>query len=530
MDPITVSEALRRQLEGLCLKSFPCGPGSWNKSHPATGNKTPIDAYWEDDDPGDETQDALCDLLNQPRSPWEPDDKRNSEVQHLRELAVKCPEKITDQFICSYFRQLRIVDEEVLELCYNHISSLKDLSINPPPLLQHLGLAYNRIQCSSQSMFLTADIWPNLVSLDLSFNDLTDLFSLVSRISTLQSLRVLTLQGNPLAFITTYRGYTIDCLPQLFVLDEILILPDERHKFSGLSKKKEILENIAKLCVRIGKVQGIPNPNVLTEQPNPGDYPITTITYHVCYDFMEDQPSGDTTQCQPHMFSPMQQTPEEDIEQPDPLNIHTGLYKTVGSHWDESIEQEYVREHTAADLLALKSFLLSGMKVSVTEEKILSWPKDPEENATLSKQDKQVGGKEKDKARSSSGSKTDGKSKKKKENLVELRHDPPIVRTLGTAVMSLRNLVSGDMKTFSVCNLEPCYNNVETQRANDKSPEKGNKTKERKPKSGRERAETPKTPRSSSGKHKDAETKPAEEEPPPPIAALTVEIEVQLVC
>ncbi|XP_056390960.1 leucine-rich repeat-containing protein 43 isoform X2 [Hyla sarda] len=504
MGPVTVTEALRQQLKALCLNSFPCGSGSWNKSHLEAGKRTPVDTYWEEDDPNEENQDTLHDLLNQPNSPWEPDDTCNSEVQHLRELAVKYPERLTDQIICSHFKRLRIVDKEVtevdrqllkfqnleelvlsanklktvhsgnlprklkiLELCSNHISNFKDLSINPPPLLQHLGLAYNRIQCSLESLFPTTDIWPNLVFLDLSYNDLTDLFNLVSRISTLQSLRVLTLQGNPLTLITTYRGYTIDCLPNLCVLDDSLILPDERYKFSGLSKKKEALENKAKFYVHIGKVQGISNPNAHTEQ-NSGDYPLTTVTYHVCYEFIEDQPSSDSEEYQPHTYNQLQQvTAEGNVEQLHPLNLHTGLYKTAGSLWNDSIEYEYVMEHTSSDLLALKSFLLSGMKVTVTEEKILSWPKDPEENSVVSKPDKQVGGteKEKDKARNSA-----------------------------------------------------------------RSPEKSNKTKERKLKSGREQA--PKTARSTSGKEKqkDTEMKPTEEDPAPPIVALTVEVEVQLVC
>ncbi|XP_044146405.1 leucine-rich repeat-containing protein 43 isoform X2 [Bufo gargarizans] len=532
MDHITVSEALRQQLEALCLKSFPCGSGSWNKPHLVKGRRIPADTYWEDSDPDEESQGTLQDILNQQNSPWEPEDKYNSEAQHLRELAVKCPENITDLFIYSYFKRLRIVDKEILELCSNHISSLKDVSVNPPPLLQHLGLAYNRIRGSSESMFLTADIWPNLVSLDLSYNDLTDLFNLVSRISTLQNLRILMLQGNPLTFVTKYRGYTIDSLPKLCVLDDILILPDEKYKYSGLSKKKEDRENKAKFYVRIRKVQGIPNPSAHAEQQNSGDYPVTTVTYHVCYEFIEDQPSSDM--CQSYTCDQPEQSTEGHEEQLYPLNLHTGLFKSDGSFWNENIEYDYVKEHTSTDLLALKSFLLSGMKVIVREEKILSWPKDPEENAAVSKLDKKVGGKdkEKDKARSSSrGSKTDGKSKKKKENLIELCHDPPIVKTLGSAVMPLNNLVSGVMQTFSVCNLEPFYSSIEQQHENEKCPQNSNKTKERKLKSGRENVEAPKTFRSSSGKEKqkDTEVKPAEAGPPPPVA-LTVEMEVQLVC
>ncbi|KAM3936702.1 leucine-rich repeat-containing protein 43 [Leptodactylus fuscus] len=567
MDHITVSKALRQQLEALCLNSFPCGTGSWNKSHRLTEKRTPADTYWEDSDPEEENQDSRYDLLNQRSSPWELDDKYNSEVQHLREIAVKCPENITEHFICSYFNQLRVVDKEVtevdarlltfqnleelvlsanklktvsssnlprklkiLELCANQISSLKDLSQNPPRLLQHLGLAYNKIQGSSESIFLTADIWPNLVSLDLSFNDLTDLYNLVSRISTLQNLRILMLQGNPLTFITSYRGYTIDCLPKLSVLDDISILPDEKYKFRGISKKKEALESKAELCVHIGKVQGIPNTSPQIEQQSSGDYPVTTITYHVCYEFIEDQASSDMTECQPLMCNYPEAMITEVNEQLHPPNIHTGLYKTPGSLWSENIDFGYVKEHTSTDLLALKCFFLSGMKVTVTEEKTLSWPKDPEEHAAVSKLDKKGGGKdkEKDKARSSSrGSKIDGKSKKKKESLPELRHDPPIVKTLGSAIMPLRHLVSGEMQIFSVCNLEPFYK-TEEQHTNDQNPQNSNKTKERKLKSGRENEQT----RSSSGKErqKEAERKASEEEPQPPMVALSVEIKVQLVC
>ncbi|KAM4053997.1 leucine-rich repeat-containing protein 43 isoform 2-T2 [Anomaloglossus baeobatrachus] len=532
MDHITVTEAVRQQLEALCLNSFPCSTGSWNKSHQLDGKKPSADTYWEDSDQDLETQDTLHDLLNQPGSPWEPNDKFNSEVQHLKELAAQYPENLTNQFIYSYFKQLRVVDKEVtevdaqllkfqnleelvlsanklktvdsgnlpkklkiLELCSNHISSLKDLSINPPPLLQHLGLAYNRIQCSTESLFLAADIWPNLVSLDLSFNDLTDLFTLVSPISTLQNLRILTLQGNPLTFITSYRGYTIDCLPKLCVLDDILILPDEKYKFSGLSKKKEVLENKAKFYVHIGKVKGIPNPH--TEQQLSGDYPVTTVTYYVCYEVLEDQPSSDMQESPPYMCNQLQQMTTEGPVQLNPLNLHTGLYKSIGSVWNETIEYEYAKEHTSSDLLCLKSFFLCGMNVTIVEEK---------------------------------ERKTDGKNKKKKENLIELRHEPPILKILGSAVMPLQKLVSGEMQTFSICNLEPLYNNLEHRDARDKSPQNSNKTKERKTKSGRENAESPKTPRSLSGKEKrkDAENKPTEESPP--LMALSVEISVQLAC
>ena len=76
---------------------------------------------------------------------------------------------------------------------------------------------------------------PNLVSLDLSFNDLTDLQGTVAGLRTLRHLRLLVLQGNPLALVPCYRGFVIDSLSGLCVLDDITVASSEKHLFRGLS-------------------------------------------------------------------------------------------------------------------------------------------------------------------------------------------------------------------------------------------------------------------------------------------------------
>ena len=76
---------------------------------------------------------------------------------------------------------------------------------------------------------------PNLISLDLSFNNLTDLQSMVAGLQTLPHLRLLLLQGNPLALVPHYRGLTIDSLARLCVLDDITVSSNEKHLFRGLS-------------------------------------------------------------------------------------------------------------------------------------------------------------------------------------------------------------------------------------------------------------------------------------------------------
>lgn len=75
------------------------------------------------------------------------------------------------------------------------------------------------------------------MSLDLGFNDLTDLQGMVASLSTLQRLRLLVLQGNPLALVPYYRGFTVDSLARLCVLDDITVSSSERHQFQGLRYK-----------------------------------------------------------------------------------------------------------------------------------------------------------------------------------------------------------------------------------------------------------------------------------------------------
>ncbi|XP_053328550.1 leucine-rich repeat-containing protein 43 [Spea bombifrons] len=567
MAEISVSAALKQQFKSLCLKSFPCGTGSWNNSLLNYGKS--VFLHSENDNPENENLDSLTDLLTCNGSPWGLEGC-SPETQSLRQLAIKRPENITDQFIFSYFKSVRLVDKQVsevdehllrfhnleelvlsankittiqssnlprtlkvLELCSNQISSLKDLSRNPPATLQHLGLAYNRIKLSSENIYLTSDIWPSLVSLDLSFNDLTDIFDLVPKLSTLPKLRILVLQGNPLTFIPYYRGYAIDSLPAMCVLDDIPILPDERHQFRGLSRRKDDLGSSAQILVSIGKLQGIPNPLNASEQQTGGEFPLITYSYYLTYEFIEDQKRTEYTPAPETVSGQHQQTPtKNETEQPVALtsHFHTGCYKTPALPWLEVIECNYKNTHAVRDLLELKAFLLTGMKVSVTEEKTLSWPLDPERTqngAVISKPEKKGDGK--DKGRSSSkGSKYGLKNKKKKEHLEELRHDPPIVRTLGSVNTSLEGLVLGETLVISVCNFGIACTEIEKPLATCEKNIK--KSKDQKLTGGRESVETHKASGSSSGKRKQApETKPPEDQLSPEPVPITAEIQVQLI-
>ncbi|XP_069877682.1 leucine-rich repeat-containing protein 43-like isoform X2 [Dipodomys merriami] len=189
----------------------------------------------------------------------------------------------------------------------------------PPPRLQHLGLGHNKLLGPLESLFVTSQHWPNLVSLDLGFNDLTDLQSMVASLSTLQSLRLLVLQGNPLALVPYYRGLTVDSLAHLCVLDDITVSPNERHHFRGLSRSADLLAHEAQFLVTIGNIRGVVDSSILDPEPGP-EGPFIAYNYYVTYDFVEDEVEGEekpSSQVLSQMAnrSSSQELPEESHEQ-----------------------------------------------------------------------------------------------------------------------------------------------------------------------------------------------------------------------
>ncbi|KFZ63508.1 Leucine-rich repeat-containing protein 43, partial [Podiceps cristatus] len=327
----SVSAAFQEHMRHLGLQDFPCGLGSWNKSRfnactSPRGGRPGLGAdpvRQEEALPlGEETPEALMELLSDRHSPWALPAGCSPQDHHLREMAVLAPELIRGSNIFQVFRSLRIIGKgveevdpgllqlqqleelilsanqisritsanlpqtlKVLELCCNAVADLQDLCAQPPPELQHLGLGYNRLCGPSQDKYLTADFWPNLISLDLSFNNFTDLLELVSQLSSLQKLRVLVLQGNPLALITTYRGFLVDSLPKLSVLNDIHIRPDERHQFHGLARQPELIRSEARVVVSVGEIKGVPDPSTLQQLELGSEALVITYSYCVTYEF-----------------------------------------------------------------------------------------------------------------------------------------------------------------------------------------------------------------------------------------------------
>nr|KAF6466195.1 leucine rich repeat containing 43 [Rousettus aegyptiacus] len=325
----TVSAAVREHLRQLCLHEFPCGTGSWNKSRflPRTWRTWRELIPREEDvgSPGEETVEDLLGLVCSPHSPWALLEGSSAEDRFLRQLAIQNPLMLKDSFFYSYFRSLHVVDKQVrlvdkgllkflnleelvlsanqiqevdavnlpptlkvLELYGNGVASMACLCAHPPPALQHLGLGHNKLLGPSQSRYVTREHWPHLVSLDLGFNDLTDLQGMVGGLGSLRHLRLLVLQGNPLALVPYYRGLTVDSLARLCVLDDITVSPSEKHQFRGLSHSGDFLPREAQLVVTIGNVRGVLDSSILDPEPGPQG-PFITYTYYVTYDFVEDE-------------------------------------------------------------------------------------------------------------------------------------------------------------------------------------------------------------------------------------------------
>ncbi|KAK1806802.1 hypothetical protein P4O66_005297 [Electrophorus voltai] len=270
----TLTSAIAKLVHSLCLENYPCGQGGWYKPH-----------FGESDDlssesgglvPEEEISNRL-ELLQTPLSPWREEGSWSPQVSVLKELAVKTQNYLNSNFIYSFFTTLRVVDKKVtiidkrmllfdsleelvlsannitelpsenlpkklwvLELYGNQISCLKSVNTHPPPPLQHLGLGHNCLGSPEDIQYFTANLWPKLVSLDLSWSGFTELYALVETLSTLPCLRSLILEGNPLTLTPLYPGFALDSLFRLLYLDGTQVTPETRHRVNGLAQLKDL--------------------------------------------------------------------------------------------------------------------------------------------------------------------------------------------------------------------------------------------------------------------------------------------------
>ncbi|TRZ18332.1 hypothetical protein HGM15179_008757 [Zosterops borbonicus] len=512
--------------------------------------------------PGEETPETLLELLRDQHSPWALPPECSPQDRLLREVAALAPELLHGSRVFQVLKSLRLLDKgveevdegllqfqqleelvlsannisrvtsahlprtlKVLELCCNAVDDLQDLCAQPPPELQHLGLGYNRLCGPSQEKHLTVDFWPNLVSLDLSFNSLTDLLELVSQLSTLQNLRILVFQGNPLALIPTYRGFLVDSLPKLSILDDIYIWPEEREQFHGLARQPELIRSEARVVVSIGEMKGLPNPGAFQQLEVGSEGPVITYSYCVTYEFaegeeLEDRGSPEETKIQQNptvaeldVDSSAQDTGETKSHQEpaateEPKAHSAKVFATPGQPWADTIDCSYRKEHIAKDLLGLKSYLEAGTIVSVVEEKVLSWPldDDPEENTAPNKKEGQELKK--------NGAKNKQKNKQQQR---EFRSDPPIRSTLGTTRVTLETLLATKDLVATVCDFGILI---------PEKPPQPPVVEEKEVKKGKDKNKNAKAKKGKKGKNKD--TAEVEEGQELQLVPLTVRFQMQL--
>lgn len=311
----SVSDVFNGILKQLALDEFPSGNGNW-KNH----------LKWQSDqlEPHNSTKNAdlysvesLKYLANE--IPFQKDTDWSVDAAILQDRMIENGEVMAYlQSIHKCFKRLRIIDKhvatvdqglkkftnlteliltannietvdsrllprslEILELCGNRIGDVKSLCLQPPKL-QHLGLSYNQLRCFSN--FTQRDCWSSLLSLDLSFNYLSDVKSTVDALKKLPKLSSLVLQGNPLYFFIGHRGYVIDSIKCLTFLDEVRISEDERHHFKGLTNLKDLCWNDMCIAVKIDGLKGLSKPD---EAENSGDdFPKYFTKYRVEFDFI----------------------------------------------------------------------------------------------------------------------------------------------------------------------------------------------------------------------------------------------------
>ncbi|XP_063712618.1 leucine-rich repeat-containing protein 43-like isoform X7 [Symsagittifera roscoffensis] len=446
---VNASEALNDQLRALCLKEYPFGSGSWQMSP-----KLPLATRMYSNtttEYGSEKDhvETLNQLITNFKSPWYSESEWSEELPSLKKLAITDPHKLTPDFLQKTFRTLRLIDKnvtnideklldlknleelslsanyisiikseflppklKVLELNANLISDIESLIKNPPPL-QHLGLAKNSLENLSSHISIT--YWPNLMSLDLGDNSLTDLLLLVENLKTLPKLRTLLLCGNPVSLMPSYRGYTVDSLGSLTSLDDVIITADERHDFKGLNKRgTELLKNEARLTIKLPFVRGLPNPAAEVDEAGASEFPVIERKYYLKFPFIsnvekrllkssemlnEGQEKENAAKKAPKgkAKSPVQKSIEE-LEQErldkekaaeaervriaGPPNIVS--FSTCKLDYDlDQLSFEHEEQFRVVALLQLKHLFTEGLKMQLIEEKTLYYPagQTPEELA-----------------------------------------------------------------------------------------------------------------------------------------------------
>lgn len=362
-------------------------------------------------------------------------------IRSLRQLAVQKPHIISETFIFQHFTVLRLVDRNinevdrgllkftnltelsltgnsltsvvgshlprsltVLQLFANKFTDLKDLTVNPPPNLQHLGVGYNHL--TDVSSYICPYYWPNLLSLDLSYNKIGRVKPTLEALSGLVTLRNLSLMANPITLAPGYTGCTLDMLPHLGILDDVSISDDDRLHFTHISREPVEWDQ-AIFCVTFPTLENLrqPPPNEAIDEAN-FLYPVQKkFAYLIRFQFVSDsfaeessinldkesvanivvqEPSSKEITATPSPVTPLTAASKEldDLFTQESEGSRTGaVFETEALLWEENLQFSKPVIIRCCDLPLLQQFVSSELQFTVVEKVVDSFttvsPPDP---------------------------------------------------------------------------------------------------------------------------------------------------------
>lgn len=123
---------------------------------------------------------------------------------------------------------------EELYLNGNQINEVAISAAKPMQNMIHVGLSMNKIRQPALTQLVK--VFPNLFCLDVSFNDLCDLQTTVAWLKKLSSLKMLSLEGNPVILAPKCTEVLKEQLPGLKVIDGNTIFHDKNADSANSAK------------------------------------------------------------------------------------------------------------------------------------------------------------------------------------------------------------------------------------------------------------------------------------------------------
>lgn len=114
---------------------------------------------------------------------------------------------------------------EELYLNGNEINEVSISAAKPLKNVIHVGLNMNKLRQPALTQLVK--VFPNLFCLDVSFNDLSDLQTTVSWLKKLASLKMLSVEGNPLILAPNCTNVLKESLPGLKMIDGNTVFHDK---------------------------------------------------------------------------------------------------------------------------------------------------------------------------------------------------------------------------------------------------------------------------------------------------------------